>query len=307
AFNAAGDSAASNTLTVTTAAASSLPMAPTNLAAAVSANGQVTLSWSDNSANETTFVIQRRYSNWIWGEIGSVNQNVTSYTDTGSYPNVEYEYRVLASNNLGVSDWSNGVIVLTSTRPAVPPAMPQSFRATAISATQVNLTWSDVATDEVGYKIDRRLAGGAWAQIVQTAANSAAYSDTTVSPGQTYEYRIRAAGSSLDSEFAGSVSVTTPGSSGGTAPVAPGSLTGVVTTKPRVLLRWQDRSSDETSFVIQRRFTSWIWGDVGTVPANTIEFLDTTSIGNVTYEYRVVAQNGGGASPFSNSVIVSTA
>jgi hypothetical protein len=71
-------------------------------------------------------------------------------------------------------------------------------------------------------------------------------------------------------------------------------------------LAWTDTSDNETSFVVQRRYSGWIWGDVATVGANITSFLDTTGINNVTYEYRVVAQNGTGSSPFSNGVIIST-
>ncbi len=58
AFNAAGASPWSNVVTLTTAAGA-VPAAPTGLTAAVMSATQVRLSWTDNSTNETGFIIER--------------------------------------------------------------------------------------------------------------------------------------------------------------------------------------------------------------------------------------------------------
>ncbi len=305
ASNSAGDSAVSNTLGVTMQTGSTTPASPTGLSATVLAGPQVQLTWTDASNNETGFTIQRRYAGWIWGDIGTAAANATSFLDTTSIGSVTYEYRIIATNALGNSGFSNSVLVDTSITGAVPPATPANLAASAASSTRINLTWEDIATDETGYKIDRRLAGGAWAQIAAIAANSESYADTTVVAGNTYEYRVRATRNTVDGAYSNSASATTPGGATG-LPDAPSGLSAVVTTKPNVQLTWVDNADNETSFVIQRRYTGWIWGDVGTVGANTTTFTDTSGINNVTYEYRVVARNGTGSSPFSNSVIVST-
>src|SRR5439155_118132 len=55
AFNSGGSSAYSNIATI----ALIVPAAPSNLAAKVEKNGQVTLSWKDNANNETGFQAER--------------------------------------------------------------------------------------------------------------------------------------------------------------------------------------------------------------------------------------------------------
>src|SRR5439155_20818104 len=55
AFNLGGESAYSNTASVVLAP----PAAPTNLAGSVTKNGPVTLTWKDNSNNETGFQVER--------------------------------------------------------------------------------------------------------------------------------------------------------------------------------------------------------------------------------------------------------
>jgi len=72
-----------------------------------------------------------------------------------------------------------------------------------------------------------------------------------------------------------------------------------------VELNWDDLSSNETNFIIERRILGdSSWGTVLTRPANTIQFQDFTVSGGNTYEYRVKAINGGSHSAYSNTASV---
>src|SRR5439155_19035542 len=78
AVNAAGESAASNTATVTTPAA---PAAPSNLVATAAASGtQVNLNWADNSANEDGFKIEISLDGVSFSQLTTVGPNVKTYT-----------------------------------------------------------------------------------------------------------------------------------------------------------------------------------------------------------------------------------
>ena len=90
-------------------------------------------------------------------------------------------------------------------------------------------------------------------------------------------------------------------------PPVPTNLTATVLTGPQVRLNWTDASSNETGFVVQRRYAGWTWGDIATAAANAVTFLDTTAQGNVQYEYRVAARNASGTSAYGNAVAVNTA
>lgn len=87
-----------------------------------------------------------------------------------------------------------------------PPTVPTNLSATAISATQVNLTWT-ASTDNygvAGYKIYRN-----GVQIGTSATTS--YSDTTCSGCTTYSYTVRAYDTSYnESGDSAAVEVTTP-------------------------------------------------------------------------------------------------
>jgi hypothetical protein len=70
---------------------------------------------------------------------------------------------------------------------------PEDLVATAVSATQIDLTWTDPNLAEGGYEIQRSPTGaGDWTVIDTVAADETSYSDTSLTPDTTYYYRVRA-------------------------------------------------------------------------------------------------------------------
>lgn len=92
------------------------PGAPTSLAQTF--NGNVNLTWNDNSIDETNFRIERRGYMGAWGTLSTVGANVTSYTDGSPILGIN-DYRVFAYNAAGDSLPSNVVTVSLSS--AGPP------------------------------------------------------------------------------------------------------------------------------------------------------------------------------------------
>ncbi len=107
--------ATSNSFTVT-AAAAVVPADPSNLVASVLTSTQVSLAWSDNSNNETSFSIERCSGSGCTGfaEIATTAANVTSYADTGRSPSTIYRYKVRAHNITGYSGYTS---IATATTP----------------------------------------------------------------------------------------------------------------------------------------------------------------------------------------------
>jgi subtilisin family serine protease len=85
------------------------PAAPDSLTAASNVVDQTTLSWNDNSDNESGFKIERRSSSdTFFTEVGIVGAGITSFTDTGVIGGTSYVYQVRAfSSILGDSAYSN--------------------------------------------------------------------------------------------------------------------------------------------------------------------------------------------------------
>ncbi len=127
ATNAVGDSAATSPANATTQACgatttttipattttttlpppSGLPDAPSGLTAQPVSHEAIYLTWTDNSDNETGFIIERWSMGAAWTTVGVVGADVTSYTDSPLSYSWEYHYRIRAYNASGNSDYSN--------------------------------------------------------------------------------------------------------------------------------------------------------------------------------------------------------
>ena len=69
----------------------------------------------------------------------------------------------------------------------------------------------------------------------------------------------------------------------------------------QLTLTWQDNSSDEVDFAIERKTgTNGVYSQIASVAANVTSYVDTNVNIGVTYCYRVQAVNSAGASDFSN-------
>ncbi|MTI20336.1 T9SS type A sorting domain-containing protein, partial [Fulvivirga sp. RKSG066] len=106
AFIAEGTSFDSNILEVTTLDAP--PIAPVELSLEVVSGTQISLNWTDNSANEEGFVVEQSIStedNWV--VLDSTATDINTYQAKGLIEGQVYFYRVLAFNEGGNSEYSN--------------------------------------------------------------------------------------------------------------------------------------------------------------------------------------------------------
>jgi hypothetical protein len=109
---------------------------------------------------------------------------------------------------------------------ATVPVAPSNPAAVAVSASQIDVTWDDVA-DETGYRVERSPNGSSgWADVSgNLAAGTTSYSDTGLTASTQYFYRVIAFNGVGDSTPSTVVNATTQaGPATGTA-VLPSSLT----------------------------------------------------------------------------------
>ena len=94
------------------------PAAPTNFQILAVAANQIQLGWTDASATEDGFAIERctgqRCNNFA--EIGRVGRNTTTYIDGSVAGNTQYSYRMRAFNTAGASPYTNVVSAKTPRR-----------------------------------------------------------------------------------------------------------------------------------------------------------------------------------------------
>lgn len=288
--DAQGNSAPSNVVTVTTPVLPP-PAAPTSLAAVAPVHTGVFLTWVDNALVESGFRVERAVGAGAFAVHATLPANTTSYTDGSVSPVTSYSYRVLATNAAGASGASN---TATVTLPPVPvPAPPTSLVATPVNPFRVDLAWADNSSDEVSFRVERRLSGTV-STLASVPADSTSYSDTSAQPTTTYEYRVVAVGAFA--EAAGSwSSATTP-----VLPLPPPatSLTATASSSTTIDLAWQDNAPFETGTRVERREPPGAFAPIGVAPAGATAHVDTTAQPATAYEYRVVVSNlTGDASP----------
>ncbi|MSO19094.1 MAG: fibronectin type III domain-containing protein [Acidobacteria bacterium] len=114
AYNAGGDSPYSNTASATTLAGP--PAAPTSLLLTSVSTTRIDLHWTDNSSNESNFMIERSTNGSTWMVIATLAPNVTTYSATGLNRNTRYYFRLRCWNAAGFSAYSNTANIKTKSR-----------------------------------------------------------------------------------------------------------------------------------------------------------------------------------------------
>ena len=90
-------------------------------------------------------------------------------------------------------------------------------------------------------------------------------------------------------------------------PAAPSALTATAVSRSRIDLAWQDNSTNETGFQIERSRSGGAFSLIATAAAGATSYSDTSGLTpNKTYLYRVRAINAAGASGYSNTASATT-
>ncbi len=295
AYGTEGNSLYSNEVSATTM---DIPAAsPSDLEAATISTSRIKLTWEDNSSNETGFKIERKKSGGTYTQIEAVDEDTTSFTDTGLANNTNYYYRVRAYNDAGDSLYSNEAVATTG----LVPDEPSDLTATVVSNSRIELTWQDNSSNETGFKIERKKSGGSYTRIATVGEDITNIINTGLAGNTKYYYRISAYNTAGDSAYSNEVSATT-----GSVPETPSDLTATVVSNSRVDLTWEDNSSDETGFKIERKKSGGSYTRIDTVDEDTTSFTDTGLASNTKYYYRISAYNSTGDSPYSSETGVTT-
>jgi fibronectin type 3 domain-containing protein len=281
-------------------ATTTAPAAPSGLVATAASSTQINLAWTDNSGNEDGFKIERSTDGANFLEIATVGANVTTYADTGRTAATAYYYRARSFNIGGNSGYSN---VANATTLPNPPAAPSVLAATAVSSTQINLTWTDNASNEDGFKIERSTDGSSFSQIATAGADASTYSDTGLAPAAPYYYRVRAFNAGGNSAYSNTTNATTPAG----PPATPSGLTATSVSKSQINLKWTDNASNETGFKIERSTNGTSFTQIAQIAvANQTTYSNTGLLANKRYYYRVRSYNAAGDSAYSNTANAKT-
>ena len=278
------------------------PVAPAGLSVMPASSSEMHLSWTDSSTNENGFSIERSPNGVdTWVELGFTTANTTTYTDTGLTQITNYHYRVSAYNVIGNSDYSN---TASATTFDLPPASPSNLNATAVASGQIKLAWIDNSSNETGFAIERSPNGvNNWIEITTVADNTITYTDTGLTSGTTFFYRVAAYNLNGNSAFSNTGSATTIE----VQPESPTNLGAVTFSSAQIDLSWQDTSNNETGFKVERSPDGFEpWTEIAALANNSTGFSDNSVSPGTTYYYRVFSYNSAGASGSSNIAVATT-
>lgn len=293
AYNSGGSSPYSTEANATTHQLPVIPAKPSELKATNVLSDRVTLTWKDNSNNETGFRVFRSTGGNSYTQVGTVGANTTAYTDSGLTANTAYTYQVVAYNT-GDSDPSNSVTITTL---STLPAKPTNLVASQVGTDRVTLTWKDNANNETGFKIERKTVNGNYSEIATVNANVVTFINSNLSNNTTYTYRVRAYNTAGSSDASNEATVTTA-----SVPVKPDNLKISSTGTDRLTITWRDNANNEKGYRIERKPVNGTFSEIATVGANVTSYTNTGLSNNTTYTYRVRAFNDAGNSQYSNEI-----
>jgi RHS repeat-associated protein len=133
---------------------------------------------------------------WSTGQAGRVITVRPAATTT---------YTVTVTNSNGCTNTSSAAVTVSTTC----PAPPEELRAVAVSSKEILLTWTNVAVNQTGFKVERKTGTGNFTSVTTLGATVTSYSDANLQPSTIYTYRIRALQNTLESEPSNEVSEQT--------------------------------------------------------------------------------------------------
>ena len=203
--------------------------APTNLTATATSSSRIDLAWTDNATAETSYKIERSTDGVSFTQIAILPANYTSYPNQNLPAGTTYHYRVRAGGTGIQSPYSN--VAMAATQPA--PAAPANLTATATSSSRINLTWTDNATNEIGFKIERSFDGSTYSQVGVVGANVQSFGHMNLISSTLHFYRVRAYDGPNHSAFSNIASATTQAT-----PAAPTNLAATAVSSSQINLTW---------------------------------------------------------------------
>ncbi len=174
------------------------PPAPDGFTATAASDSQIDLSW-DPQDGIARYQIQHRLSTSSWTTLTSTLPGTnSSYTTSNLSPDTDYEFRVRAYGDaVGyIAQWSPYSHDSATTHEVLdtPPA-PDGFTATAVSDSQIDLSWhyrSGISNYQVQYRLS---TSSSWSNsTTEATGSSTSYTVTGLQCSKEYQFQIRAHG-----------------------------------------------------------------------------------------------------------------
>lgn len=287
------------------------PFTPSNLVASLVNPYTVNLTWTDNSSDETAFVIEMESpeNSGDWNEVATTGANATSRSISGLNGSTSYRFRMRA-DGLGPSSpyvVSNGV---TTAEPVTPPTAPTTIVVSNITEQTADVSWTDTSANEDDYLIQIATPTGSenWINATLSSQNPLPANTTSATlinliGGNSYDVKV------IARNLGGSAEEISPPFSTDvvTIPNAPEIVVGAMVSDDAVTLHWISGSNNQTGFVVQYETpvgqNNWTnaTGDANPTNKTALSFLATGFTPDTTVRFRVASVNSAGTSSYTLS------
>ena len=180
---------------------------------------------------------------------------------------------------------------------AVAPAPPSNCVAAALSATATNatieLSWNDNSTTETKWKIQYSVANGNYSDLFEVASGTTATTGVTgvsvngAALNTVYHFKILA---SNGTEYSAASNVATVGTFDLAEPI---NFSVTAVDPCNVIMSWEEGSTSEAGFAIERKVGTGAWEYLGAMGANALALSPTNLIEPLgSYSFRIRAYKG---------------
>ena len=142
----------------------------------------------------------------VYSQIRQPTATSTSFDDSGLIGSTTYLYRMRVQTGAGFSPYSNEVTVTTL---QALPAAPTNLQATAISSSQVNMTWTNNAPDATAIRVEYLPASSTTFTDIGAAATLTSTAVMNLQPSTVYSFRVRAQNAAGYSAYSNVAAATT--------------------------------------------------------------------------------------------------
>ena len=179
------------------------------------------------------------------------------------------------------------------------PAPPSNFRISGEAENLTELAWDDKTDREDGYEIEvLETENNSYQLVLSTAANYDGAIDSVNQISEGTNYRIRSFNAKGASPYVYLNLVADPA----LVPNAPDNFMALLFKGIDVQLIWNDNSSDELGFLLERSVDNETdYETLFFTAADVTEFIDTGLERGHSYFYRISAFNDNGYSPFATT------
>ena len=239
--NLSGYSSIQNATTPDTEA----PTDPTGFSATAASQSQVNLAWTASTDNVAVSELPGRAlpGRGLCELRPGRNPDRPGYNDAGLQAATTYRYRVRAADAAG--NLSGYTAIENATTPDTQaPTDPTGLDATAVSASQIDLSWT-ASTDNVavtGYRVER-CEGAACTNFLEIGIPTGpTFSDTGLAEATTYRYRVRAADAA--GNLSGYSAIQNAATTDTQPPTDPTGLTATAVSGTQIDLAWTGSSDN---------------------------------------------------------------